>query len=130
VEKDFCTWYAEERFHDYVSSFRSAYPSEHDFLKVSGNAYAWKASARANGWVETSTPMVDSIAVFQPGVEGADSTDGHVAWVTAVRSGGRFTADELNAYNANGKYNSSFTPDQNPNYHAAAGVIFILVPTS
>jgi surface antigen len=41
----------------------------------------------------TSTPRVDSIAVFPPGVDGAES-DGHVAWVTGV-SGGRIIIFEM-----------------------------------
>ena len=49
-----------------------------------GDAKYWATNAGYNGWTVTSTPRVDSIAVFQPGVNGADPPSGHVAWVTAV----------------------------------------------
>jgi hypothetical protein len=129
VEDDFCTWYTEVRFHDYVINHPSMYPAGHTYINVGGNAYQWRSSALQHGWTVTATPTANSIVVFQPGVEGADSRNGHVAWVTAVRPGGRFTVAELNAFLSNGDYNSSYQPDINSYYHATAGVSFILVPS-
>jgi uncharacterized protein YraI/surface antigen len=128
AEDDFCTWYAEVRFHDFVSHYPAMYPAGHTFINVGGNAYQWRASAIQHGWTVTSTPTVNSIVVFQPGVERADPNLGHVAWVTAVSPGGHFTVTELNADLSNGDYNSSYQPDVNRYYHATTGVSFILVP--
>jgi surface antigen len=98
----------------------SAYPSGHNFIDVSGNADQWAASAAANGWTVVSSVHLDSIVVFQPGVQGADRTYGHVAWVTAVYSNGTFQIEEMNA-------------TAGPNYDfrtvsVASGESFILIP--
>ena len=126
----YCTWYVETMFHSYVRQFPALYKAPNTYLNIRGNAYTWSSYAAARGWTVTTTPTVNSIAVFQRGVEGSDGVNGHVAWVTAVRGGGHFTVSELNAENANKTENTTFTPDTNPYYHAASGVTFIVVPTS
>lgn len=59
-----------------------------------GNARYLATNAVYNGWAVSSTPHVNSIAVFQPGANGAGQ-DGHVAWVTSI-SGGYITVSEMN----------------------------------
>jgi surface antigen len=87
--RGYCTWWAIGQFHAYTG----LYPDFFDPAN-NGNAEYWTTDAAYNGWTVTSTPRVDSIAVFTPGVNGAES-DGHVAWVTAV-SGPRVTITEMN----------------------------------
>ncbi|MEO6790573.1 MAG: CHAP domain-containing protein [Ornithinibacter sp.] len=50
---------------------------------LNGNAKDWYASARATGWSTALDGQVNSIVVFQAGVQGAGSL-GHVGWVDAV----------------------------------------------
>jgi surface antigen len=87
--RGYCTWWAIDQFHAYTD----LYPDFFDPAN-NGNAEYWTTDAAYNGWTVTSTPRADSIAVFLPGVNGAES-DGHVAWVTAV-SGPRVTITEMN----------------------------------
>jgi surface antigen len=84
-----CTWWADNEFHAYSG----VWP---DFVWSvdSGNARYWAENAAHNGWSVTSTPEPNSIAVFQPGENGAFS-EGHVAWVTAV-DGNQITISEMN----------------------------------
>jgi surface antigen len=88
-EQGYCTWWAIDVFYAYTGM----YP---DFLDPAndGNAGYWATDAAYNGWTVTSTPRAESIAVFPPGVDGADY-DGHVAWVTAV-SRSQITISEMN----------------------------------
>ena len=46
---------------------------------VNGNAGLWADQARAAGRPVDKTPHVGDVMVFQPGVQGADATTGHVA---------------------------------------------------
>lgn len=115
-----CTWGADNLAHVFMATDPSAYPSGHNFIEVSGNALSWAGSAAANGWTVVGTPHLDSIVVFQPGVQGADAPYGHVAWVTAVYSNGTFQIEEMNA-------------TAGPNYDfrtvsVASGESFILIP--
>jgi surface antigen len=84
-----CTWGAEYEWHAHFGSY----------IKVSGDAHSWAASAAANGWTVMSSPAAPiangSLAVFQAGVDGASSPYGHVAWVVAV-SGSTFEIYEMN----------------------------------
>jgi surface antigen len=84
-----CTWWAISQFHAHAGR----YPDLTDPAD-NGNAEYWASNAVYNGWTVVSTPEVDSIAVFPPGVNGAES-DGHVAWVTSV-SGAEITISEMN----------------------------------
>jgi surface antigen/uncharacterized protein YraI len=115
-----CTWGADNLAHVFMATDPSAYPSGHDFIDVSGNADQWASSAAANGWTVVTGVHLDSIVVFQPGVQGADKEYGHVAWVTAVYSNGTFQIEEMNA-------------TAGPNYDfrtvsVASGESFILIP--
>lgn len=93
-----CTWWAIHEFQLYSGM----YPNFSDPAN-SGDAQYWAINAAYNGWTVSSTPRVDSIAVFPEGANGAGSY-GHVAWVTAV-SGSRITVSEMNfgGLNALGK---------------------------
>lgn len=84
-----CTWWALEEFRAYSGLYPDLYDPANN-----GNAEYWAANAAADGWTVTGRPAADSIAVFQPGVDGAES-DGHVAWVTKV-SGAEITISEMN----------------------------------
>lgn len=82
-----CTWWAEQQ----AANYSGSYP------RINGNALSWATNAAANGWHVDSTPHIGSIAVFQPGVAGADRQDGHVAWVTEVYpSRNAITITEMN----------------------------------
>ena len=65
--------------------------------KMSGNAGNWISVAQHNPSLTTSTsPKVDAIVVFPPGVAGAWSS-GHVGHVVAVAPDGQsFRIDEMN----------------------------------
>jgi surface antigen len=109
-----CTWWAINEFHH----FSGRYPN---FTKPGndGNAEYWAGNAAYDGWTVTSTPRVDSVVVFPPGVNGALS-DGHVAWVTRV-SGAKITFTEMNATAGAGNVDTrTVTP--------AGSVRYILAP--
>ncbi len=77
-----CTYGALIQFHNATGVYPAVY----------GNAKDWKASAQQNGWTVVLDAEQRSIVVFQPGVQGADATYGHVAWVEGVdmRADGRY----------------------------------------
>jgi surface antigen/uncharacterized protein YraI len=115
-----CTWGADNLAHEFMVTDPAAYPAGHNFISIGGNADQWAASAAAHGWTVVNTPHLDSIVVFQAGVQGADPTYGHVAWVSAVYSNGTFQIEEMNA-------------TAGPNYDfrtvsVASGESFILIP--
>lgn len=115
-----CTWGADNLAHIFMATDPSAYPAGHNFIDVWGNALDWASSAAGHGWTVVTTPHLDSIVVFQPGVQGAEAPYGHVAWVTAVYSNGKFQIEEMNATaGANYDFRTVAT---------ASGESFILVP--
>lgn len=116
-----CTWGADNLVHNLMASDPSQYPSGHNYIDIWGNADQWASSAKSNDWTVTSTPRVDSVVVFQPGVQGADSTYGHVALVTAVNSNGTFQIEEMNGPAGPGRY------DYRTVAHTT-GESFILIP--
>lgn len=70
-----------------------------------GNGGSWAASARAAGYkTTTSKPVAGAIVSFPPGIQGADSTFGHVAIVENV-SGGKILISEMNALRGAGVMN-------------------------
>jgi surface antigen len=79
-----CVWYALERFHQATGVYPLGY----------GDAWNFANSTGANGWTVSNTPRVRSVAVFQPGANGAGSY-GHVAWVEQV-SGNQIQVAEMN----------------------------------
>jgi surface antigen len=119
-EKGNCTWWAINEFHQ----FDGLYP---DTLNPAnnGNAKYWATNAGHNGWTVTSTPRVDSIAVFQPGANGAFPPDGHVAWVTAV-SGSQITVTEMNF--EGGSPPGGFGKVDTRTLTPASSVLYILAP--
>ena len=104
------TWWAINEFH----GFTGVYPYLLDPAD-NGNAMYWGTNAAYDGWTVTATPAVNSIAVFQPGKNGAGSV-GHVAWVTRV-SGGQITVSEMDFPNP-GQVDTRgpFTPDGSTRY--------------
>jgi surface antigen len=115
-----CTWGADNLAHLAMASDPSAYPAGHDFIRIWGNADQWASSAASYGWTVTTKVALHSIVVFEPGVQGADRTVGHVAWVTAVYGNGTFQIEEMNA-----------TAGANYDYRTvavAAGESFVLIP--
>jgi len=115
-----CTWGADNLVHSLMASDPSRYPTGADFIDIWGNADQWASSAVSNGWTVITTPRVDSVVVFQPGVQGAES-DGHVALVTAVYSNNTFQIHEMNGPAGAGNYDYRTVQD-------AAGESFILIP--
>ena len=61
-----------------------------------GNALDWAAHWRQHGGFVQMTPLVGTIACFQPGSDGADAVFGHVAVVIGVGGGKDFTISEMN----------------------------------
>jgi surface antigen len=86
-----CVWWVLNEFHQYDGW----YPNTIDAAANNGDARYLAANAAFNGWTVSSTPRANSIAVFQPGVNGALAA-GHVAWVTSV-SGPYITISEMDA---------------------------------
>lgn len=109
-----CVWWALNEFHQYDG----LYPNTIDSAANNGNAMYLAANAAFNGWTVSSTPRADSIAVFQPGVNGA-LADGHVAWVTSVSSP-YITISEMDAPNPFVTDTRTFIP--------ASSVQYILAP--
>ena len=81
-----CIYYALDRFHQLTGVYPKAF----------GDARLVGTSAAAHGWTVSATPRVDSIAIFQPGDNGAAGGTGHAAWVEQV-SGNRIYVAEMNA---------------------------------
>jgi surface antigen len=109
-----CTSWAISEFH----AFTHLWPYLIDPANE-GDARYWATNAAYDGWTVSATPRVNSIVVFPPNVNGAES-DGHVAWVTNV-SGGKITFSEMNGTAGPFKTDSrTVTP--------AASVRYILAP--
>jgi surface antigen len=77
-----CTWYVKSQL-SWVGNWW-------------GNAADWTSSARAAGHSVSATPTVGAVAYFAPGVQGADSTYGHVAVVDSVNANGTVNISEAN----------------------------------
>jgi surface antigen len=81
-----CVYYVMDRF----QKLTGVYP------KALGDAKYMATSAASYGWTVSTTPRVDSIAIFQPGQNGASAPYGHATWVEQV-SGERIYVGEMNA---------------------------------
>jgi surface antigen len=81
-----CVFYALDRFHQVTGVYPKAF----------GDARYLATGAAASGWATGSTPRINSLAVFQPGQNGAGAPTGHVAWVEQV-SGNQIYVAEMNA---------------------------------
>jgi surface antigen len=85
-----CTWGAYEKFHEATGLWPV----------FDGNAAEWNDTAPNHRWTVVLDAEPRAVVVFEPGVQGADATYGHVAWVDAVenRADGRWiTITEMNA---------------------------------
>src|SRR5438045_8816089 len=60
-----------------------------------GQAKDWARSAASQGWPIGPYPRPGDIAVFQPGVLGADRATGHVAFVRQVFDNGYYTTTQM-----------------------------------
>lgn len=80
-----CTRYADEQYHQATGYY----------VPWSDNAAGWRDQAIRYGWSVSSRPAVPSIVCLQSGIQGANSTFGHVG---VVRTIGRdtFVASNLN----------------------------------
>jgi surface antigen len=87
-----------------------------------GNAYQWAYGAKISGWIVSSKPIVPSIIVLQPYVQGA-SYFGHVAIVEKINADGSVYTSNYNWY-GNGGWDTlsywTFTP--------GSGVSFVWHP--
>lgn len=83
-----CTWWADAHYHTLAGYY----------VPWAGDAYAWLMGAQVSGWHTSATPPSDraSIIVLQPGVQGANTTYGHVGVVEQVNSDGNVTTSDLN----------------------------------
>jgi len=97
-----CTYWANMRYHALTGYW----------VPWLGNAYQWMYGASISGWIVSSKPIVPSIIVLQPGVEGA-SYFGHVAIVEKINPDGSVYTSNYNWY-ANGGWDRlsywTFTP--------------------
>ncbi len=97
-----CTYWANMRYHKLTGYW----------VPWLGNAYEWAYGAKASGWIVSSKPIVPSIIVLQPGVQGAGYY-GHVAVVEKINPDGSVYTSTYNWY-ANGGWDIlsywTFTP--------------------
>jgi surface antigen len=73
-----CTWLANEEFKKFTGKYPYSYVP-------SAKAADWDNEFRNRGWRVNTTPQTHTVVVFEPGVQGAHSYYGHVAWVKQVR---------------------------------------------
>lgn len=85
-----CTYGADLYYHQLTGNW----------VPWGGDAWEWASGARAYGWNVSSTPVVPSIIVLQPFVQGASGL-GHVAVVVKINSDGSVLTYGMNWY-ANG----------------------------
>jgi surface antigen len=109
-----CVYWALNEFHQYDG----LYPDTVHSAANNGNAMYLATNAAYHGWAVSSAPRANSIAVFQPGVNGAGSV-GHVAWVTGV-SGRYITVSEMDFPTAYKTDNRTLIP--------ASSVRYVLAP--
>lgn len=106
------------------SSTYWAWQNRPDLPTSLGEAKDWARNAATFGWPVTPYPRPYSIAVYPPGVLGADTTSGHVAVVKQVFDDGSYLATQMDESDCQGsaancgKVNTRTTP-------VAPGVLFI-----
>lgn len=81
-----CTYYADDRYHQLTGYY----------VPWIGDAWQWAGQAPRYGWVESSIPIVPSIIVLQPSIQGADAAYGHVGVVEKINSNGSVVTSDLN----------------------------------
>jgi surface antigen len=109
-----CTWGAKYKFWEVTKVYPAIY----------GNAKDYAKSAQKAGWTIVLDAQPRSIVVFQPGVQGADRTYGHVAWVDSVetRSDGLFVhISEMNGTKGVNNWDQRVVKD-------VVGMSYILAP--
>ena len=104
-----CVYYVMDRFHQMTGVYPKAF----------GDARYLASGAAASGWTVSTRPRVNSIAIFQPGQNGAGAPTGHAAWVEQI-AGNQIYIAEMNAPNPYVITHRWLTP--------AAGVQYIYVP--
>lgn len=67
-----------------------------------GEARYWSQNAAAQGWPVGPYPRTGDVAVFQPGVFGADSISGHVAVVRQVFDNGTYSTTQMDETDCQG----------------------------
>lgn len=82
-----CTWWANQRYHQLTGSFVP--------WSTNANAYQWVDRAIDYGWHVSGTPIVGSIMVLQPYVQGAYGF-GHVGVVEQILTSGNVVASSMN----------------------------------
>lgn len=101
-----------------------AWQNRPDLPTSLGEAKDWARNAAGLGWPVTPYPRPYSIAVYPPGVLGADPTSGHVAVVKQVFDDGSYLATQMDESDCQGsaancgKVNTRTMP-------VAPGVLFI-----
>lgn len=107
-----CTYWANMHYHQLTGYW----------VQWLGNAYQWLYGAKTAGWIVSTKPIVPSIIVLQPYVQGA-SGFGHVAIVEKINPDGSVYTSNYNWY-ANGGWDRlsywTFTP--------GSGVSFVWHP--
>lgn len=103
-----CVWWAEYKRPD------------ENFIGL-GNAKNWANGARARGYTVTQLPVDHATVVFMPGVQGANSSLGHVSHVEQILTGGWVLVSEMN-FNFNG---GGFARVDYRYIHVGTGVYFI-----
>ena len=104
-----CVYYVMDRFHQMTGVYPKAF----------GDARYLASGASASGWTVSGRPRVNSIAIFQPGQNGAGGPTGHAAWVEQI-NGNQIYIAEMNAPTAFVVTHRWLTP--------ASGVQYIYVP--
>jgi surface antigen len=85
-----------------------------------GNASTYAYQAPSFGWINSSVPIVGSIIVLQPGVQGAGYGTGHVGIVENINADGSLY---VSSWNIVGPGILSYTT-----YYTGAGVSFVYHP--
>lgn len=81
-----CTWWASQRYWQLTGYY----------VPWKADAKDWSSQATGYGWSVSSTPQTGDIVCFQPGVQSADSTFGHVGIVEKILGSGSISTSNLN----------------------------------
>jgi N-acetylmuramoyl-L-alanine amidase len=106
-----CTWWAAQRYHDL-----------HGFYvpwTTNANAFQWTVRANDFHWHVSDQPSLGAIIDFQPGVQYASTTAGHVAVVEQILGNGDVVTSNMNVSG------HPFGSVVNLTFHTGAGVTFI-----